>query len=233
MDANFGCFQGNVYGDRSSHTGGSDDQSDVRPNHVFQGYGAQNYPSVMPNDHLVHRAGGAVPAKRLSRHEADERDQLFPDVPETRRRKFVLVEDNMRGSRLRVRVTLDGVDPDEIPDSFLKGASVYPRSFFPREMQSPVPSGSGSGLFADDVSDDGIQDTEGGRGPRGRDSVKLSENVVKVRSGEKDEMEATIPKMRKSRRAKEIKLNDLGHRMAWLQSRVFTGRPLFLQRARE
>jgi hypothetical protein len=39
--------------------------------------------------------------------------------------------------------------------------------------------------------------------------------------------------MRKSTRGKEVRLNDLGYRMAWLQSRVFAGRTVFLQRACE
>jgi hypothetical protein len=37
--------------------------------------------------------------------------------------------------------------------------------------------------------------------------------------------------MRKSIRGREVRLNDLGYRMAWLQSRVFAGRTVFLQRA--
>ncbi|UKZ81110.1 hypothetical protein TrVFT333_008878 [Trichoderma virens FT-333] len=48
---------------------------------------------------------------------------------------------------------------------------------------------------------------------------------------EGQEGEATIPRLRKSGRTKEVRLNDLGYRMAWLQSRVFSGRTVFLQRA--
>jgi len=39
--------------------------------------------------------------------------------------------------------------------------------------------------------------------------------------------------VRKAVRGKEVRLNDLGYRMAWLQSRVFAGRTVFLQRALE
>ncbi|EQB52809.1 hypothetical protein CGLO_07527 [Colletotrichum gloeosporioides Cg-14] len=57
--------------------------------------------------------------------------------------------------------------------------------------------------------------------------------MVKVPIGENTEGEVAIPRMRKSVRGKEVRLNDLGYRMAWLQSRVFAGRTVFLQRARE
>lgn len=181
---------------------------------------------------MTPRAGGAIPARSHSRSNADEPEGLFPDIPEAKKRKFILVEDNVRGSRLRVRVTLDGVDTDEIPDSFRKGASVYPRSYFPREMQSPPPSATGSRFFSDDLSDDGIQETEGRDTSHHRAPKPVGE-VVKVTMAEGHDGEATIPRTRNSRRGKEVRLNDLAYRMAWLQSRVFAGRTVFLQRARE
>jgi hypothetical protein len=45
------------------------------------------------------------------------------------------------------------------------------------------------------------------------------------------EAEVATPRIRKSQRAKEVKLNDLGYRMTWHQSRVFAGRTVFLQKA--
>lgn len=170
----------------------------------------------------------------------DGPDDLFPDIPETKKRKFILVEDSDRQSRLRVRVTLDGVNTREIPDSFRRNNSVYPRSFFPREMQSPPPSATGSRFFAEDASeveDDGVTETEGRRAGRGGSAslsaAKRSRTLVKVPMAEGQEVELAIPRMRRSFRGKEVRLNDLGYRMAWLQSRVFSGRTVFLQRARE
>ncbi|OTA00132.1 hypothetical protein A9Z42_0045360 [Trichoderma parareesei] len=219
---------------------------DVRQAHVFTGYaGPGSYPVGGSGgqggsmSHMAPRTSGAIPARSHSR--ADDGDGLFPNIPEAKRRKFILVEDNVRGNRLRVRVTLDGVDTNEIPDSFRKGASVFPRSYFPREMQSPPPSATGSRFFADDYSDDngddGTQETEGREASRrgggaGSDKQQLLRGeVVKVSVAEGQEVEATIPRLRKSGRAKEVRLNDLGYRMAWLQSRVFSGRTVFLQRA--
>lgn len=203
----------------------------MRQSHVFAGYPNQGYPASGPGGSLSHmtpHSSSSVPAKRHAQAEADEHDDLFPTMPEAKKRKFILVEDNMRGSRLRVRVTLEGVDTNEIPDSFRKGASVYPRSFFPREMQSPPPTASGSHFFPDDIQDDGNQETEG------RDmSRRGATRKVKAPMGEGREQDVSIPQKRKTRRATEVKLNDLGYRMAWLQSRVFSGRTVFLQRARE
>lgn len=180
--------------------------------------------------------GGVIPAHRptparTSSHN-DGPEDLFPDIPEAKKRKFILVEDSDRQSRLRVRVTLDGVDTREIPDSFRKSSSVYPRSYFPREMQSPPPSATGSKFFTDDANnateDDRTTDTEGrrsGRGGRGGGTM------VKVPTNGGQESEVAIPRTRKAFRGKEVRLNDLGYRMAWLQSRVFAGRTVFLQRA--
>jgi hypothetical protein len=177
---------------------------------------------------MAPHSSSTIPTKRGRGTDTDEHDDLFPNMPEAKKRKFILVEDNLRGSRLRVRVTLEGVDTNEIPDSFRKGASVYPRSFFPREMQSPAPSATGSHFFPDDIQDDMHQDTEGREVSR-----RGTTRNVKGPVGEGREQEFSVPQMRKTRRGTEVKLNDLGYRMAWLQSRVFSGRTVFLQRARK
>ncbi|KAH7316510.1 hypothetical protein B0I35DRAFT_451518 [Stachybotrys elegans] len=206
---------------------------DVRQTHVFTGYGSHGYAPSAPGgsmSHMAPHAGGPVAARRRSRANADEPDDLFPDLPEAKKRKFILVEDKVRNSRLRVRVTLEGVDTGEIPDSFRKGSSVFPRSFFPREMQSPPPSPTGSRFFAGDAADDGTQETEG-RDTGRRGAGKFSSEMVKVPFAESQDGEIAIPRMNKTARGKEVKLNDLGYRMAWLQSRVFAGRTVFLQRA--
>ncbi len=111
--------------------------------------------------------------------------------------EFILVEDTARGSRLRVRVTLEGVDTNEIPDSFRKRSSVYPRSFFPREMQSAPPNATGSHFFPDDLEDDGIQETQA-------DTSDRLKRMVKVPMAIDGEGEVAIPRMRKTSRAREV-----------------------------
>ncbi|CCE26672.1 uncharacterized protein CPUR_00141 [Claviceps purpurea 20.1] len=201
-----------------------------------------------------------VPRRKHHRPEVETPEGLFPNLPEAKKRKFILVDDSVRGSRLRVRVTLDGVDTNEIPDSFRRSASVFPRSYFPREMQSPPPSPTGRRFFGNDLPDqagDGGEETEGrGLGRRGGGSgssgsgsqavdlamsMNMSMNMsigmgmgMSGRDGSSCHPGAAAlgaHRMRKSRRGREIKLNDLAGRMAWLQSRVFAGRPVFLQRA--
>lgn len=221
--------------------GGHAGSDDSRQSQVFNnsGYGGHSdYPghnsSGMSHMSSSQHGGGPIAARRHSRSDNDEPEDLFPNIPEAKKRKFILVEDNVRGSRLRVRVTLDGVDTREIPDSFRKGSSVYPRSYFPREMQSPPPSATGSKFFMDDANDedDGIEETDG-RSARRPGARNTATKMVKVPIGEGTEAEIPIPRMRKNVRGKEVRLNDLGYRMAWLQSRVFAGRTIFLQRACE
>ncbi|KAA6414213.1 MAG: ribosomal L24E [Lasallia pustulata] len=45
------------------------------------------------------------------------------------------------------------------------------------------------------------------------------------------EGEVAVPRIAGGKRRKEEVLNDLGYRMSWSQSRVFSGRTMFLQRA--
>ncbi|KAG5921890.1 hypothetical protein E4U61_006122 [Claviceps capensis] len=251
----------------ASHAGGGagGGPDDVRPTHVFTGYLSQAYPDnsnspsgPTPPHHLVAppRTGSAtaiastvitapVPRRKHHRPEVETPEGLFPNLPEAKKRKFILVDDSVRGSRLRVRVTLDGVDTNEIPDSFRRSASVFPRSYFPREMQSPPPSPTGRRFFWNDLPDEGRDEEEtegrglgrrvGGSGSSSSQAVDLAMSMgMGGRDGSSCHPGAAalgVHRMRKSRRGREIKLNDLAGRMAWLQSRVFAGRPVFLQRA--
>ncbi|KAH9895435.1 hypothetical protein F4778DRAFT_783791 [Xylariomycetidae sp. FL2044] len=212
--------------------GGSDD---IRPAHVFSGY-PQQYPSHSASglppmhDGLPSSHNGPIAARRQSRDEDENPEGLFPDVPDIKKRKFILVDDNKRGGRLRIRVILDEVNPKEIPDSFRKSSSVYPRSYFPREMQSPPPSATGTKFFQEDLSDDDVE-VEGGQTGRARGRNTRDRVMVKVPMSDGNDGEIAIPRTRKSIRTKEVRLNDLAYRLAWLQGRVFSQRTLFLQRA--
>ncbi|KAI0019712.1 hypothetical protein F4780DRAFT_771112 [Xylariomycetidae sp. FL0641] len=215
----------------------SGNADDVRPAHVFAGYphqypGHANSAASSMHEGISGANHGPITARRQSRDSDNETPEgLFPDLPEAKKRKFILVDDNKRGGRLRVRVTLEGVDTREIPDSFRKSSSVYPRSYFPREMQSPPPSATGSRFFQEDLSDDEGVEVEGGRTGRSRGNNARERVMVKVPLSDGTEGEVAIPRIRKGTRAKEVRLNDLGYRMAWLQSRVFAGRTIFMQRA--
>jgi len=206
---------------------------DVRPTQMFPSYPGSyppnttvGGPSMAPAMHdgmgMSSRGGStAVAAARSKSDDDDDNTSLFGDIPEAKKRKFILVDDLNRGQRIRVRVTLDTVDTTQIPDSYRKNNSVYPRSWFPMQMQSPPPSAHGSRFFEDDDADD---DNGTGRPGRGK-------TMVPVPMADGTEAEVATPKMRRLQRRKEVKLNDLGYRMAWHQSRAFSGRVVFLQRA--
>jgi hypothetical protein len=189
----------------------------------------------MYGQHVAAGSSHGAPITASSRSHAkpeldeEERTTLFGDIPEAKKRKFILVEDPTKGTRVRVRVTLDTVDIKEIPDSFRKSNSVYPRSWFPLEMQSPPPSARGSRFFESDDFDDGdeVEPSSGSRGGR-KERGRMAVNVPLADGGEG---EVEVPKMRRSVRTKEVRLNDLGYRMTWHQSRVFADKTVFLQKA--
>jgi hypothetical protein len=116
---------------------------------------------------------------------------------------------------------LDQVQMEEMPDSYRKSNSVYPRSYFAVQMQSPPPSPRGGGRFPDD------EDTTAEDGGSG------GATLVPVPMLDGSEAKVPLPRMSRAKRSKEVTLNDLGYRMSWSQSRVFSGRTLFLQRSRK
>jgi hypothetical protein len=164
------------------------------------------------------RPGG--PAAMVSGKESQRTDDdiaLFGDVPEEKKRKFILVEDTQKQSRVRVKVTLDQIDMSEIPDSYRKGNSVFPRTYYPVQMQ-------GSNITSrDDRFIEEGEEVDNGAPIAGRTSVP-------VQVGDAD-MEVVVPQLSRGKREREQKINELGYRMAWGQSRVFASRPIFLARA--
>jgi hypothetical protein len=154
-----------------------------------------------------------------TKHKDDDRLSLFRDIPEAKKPKFIVVDEPAKKQRVRVRTTLDAVNTDEIPDSFRKTSAVYPRSWFPMQMQDPPPSAHGIGFFDDDDDDVEVN-------PRARRGGRTLVPVPGVG-------ELAVPRRRRSTREREIRINELGYRMAWHQSRVFDGKPVFLQKARK
>ena len=216
----------------------SNSPSDVRQSQVFHGY--PNFPSnpavgaAMPpplhdgiDGSMVHHgvSNPTAIAAAVPKTEDEERNTaLFGDLPEAKRRKFILVDDPDRNSRVRVRVMLEHVDMNELPDAYRKANSVYPRSYFPIQMQSPPGKTRSDRFFDDDDPEGGTKDD--GQAVRGR-------TLVPVPMLDGNEGEVAVPRIARSKRGKEILLNDLGYRMSWSQSRVFAGRTMFLQRARK
>ncbi|KAF2104638.1 hypothetical protein NA57DRAFT_30561 [Rhizodiscina lignyota] len=175
-------------------------------------------PHAVATSSLPNRKGGD------DEDDAETTTALFGDLPEAKRRKFILVDDSQRGTRVRVRVMLDQVRMAEMPDSYRKNNSVYPRSWFATEMQDTENPGP-QGRWPEDAEDEDVA-----RGVTGDDGERVKTHVpVQMMDG--SESKVPLPKMSRGKRKKEVVLNDLGYRMSWSQSRVFSGRTLFLQRS--
>ncbi|KAL9579523.1 MAG: hypothetical protein Q9212_005064 [Teloschistes hypoglaucus] len=155
--------------------------------------------------------------------------QVFSDTPDTKRRKFIVVEDvDRNNTKVRVRAHLDGVDMSEIPDSYRKSNSVYPRTYYPIQMQSPNRRPSkGNRFFENDENGGGISH---GNADDGEEAV-MGKTLVPVPMLEGGEGEMAVPKIGRAKRRREEMVNDLGYSMSWSQSRSFAGRTMFLQRA--
>ena len=217
---------------------------------VFQGYpsypthpNAASMPSMPPqihngmdSHHIPPHPSNTIPASTVSRNSLapqpssahtdpasspdKKHSSLLPDI-EPRKRKFILVEDHERNNKVRVKVNLEGVDIAEIPDSYREANSVYPRSYFPTQMQlSPGSKRERMGRGRHVNS-----------GERGMETEIRTQ--VKVPVVEGAEVDVLVPRLSRVVGEKEERLNDLGYRMSWSQSRTFAGRVIFLQRSRE
>jgi hypothetical protein len=226
----FLCIAANDYNEGATHhhhapNGNSESPNDVRQAHNFY----PTYPTSqsMVNssisdskgnsmEHVTAHAPSHANAVTTSKQDEEERNiALFGDLPEAKRRKFILVDDAQRGTRVRVRVMLDQVQMAEMPDSYRKNNSVFPRSWFATEMQSPISSPT-RGRWPDDV------DAENEESP-------VVRSLVPVPMLDGSDAKLPVPRMSRVKRNKEVTLNDLGYRMSWSQSRVFSGRTLFIR----
>ena len=174
-------------------------------------------------DSLGRPVGTAAIASTDKSDDEDQKNALFGDLPEGKRRKFILVEDQQQNKRVRVKVMLDQVNMKEIPDSYRKGNSVFPRSYFATEMEETPDASRNRRFFADDDDDDAAAEGE----------PVVSRTLVPVPLPDGAEGDVSVPRISRSKHQKEETLNDLGYRMSWSQSRTFASRHLFLQRSRK
>lgn len=160
-----------------------------------------------------------------------QHSSVFNDVPEAKRRKFILVDDTEHKTRVRVKVNLESVEIAEIPGSYRRDNSVYLRSWDPTEIpESPRTQRARRIRFVDD-DEDGAEDgaeVQGGGMHVGRVTVPVPMVDAEGREGA-----LRVPGLGRRAKEKEEKLNDLGYRMCWGQGRVFAGRLVFLQKSRE
>ena len=167
---------------------------------------------------------------------AEKKHSIFSDIPEAKRRKFILVDDTVRKTRVRVKVNLELIEIAELPDSYRRDNSVYPRSYFPTEMpQSPNDKNARRTRFVEEDVEDGAEGQGEGLGVAemmGR-GMQVGTVTVPAPVAEEGEVKLRIPGLGRRAKAREDKLNDMGYRMSWSQGRTFAGRVLFLQKSRE
>ncbi|EZG05801.1 hypothetical protein H106_04318 [Trichophyton rubrum CBS 735.88] len=196
-----------------------------RPAHVFNG---STYPSYPP-------ASSATTATTADKRAAQEdtpnpstQQQQFKDLPEGKRRKFILVEDPQRSCRVRVKVMLDQVDMKEIPDSYRKANSVFPRTYVPVHSPFAHQRRKGDRFMDDDDEAAPVERVVAGSADAEEDVTagKTSVPMAMLEGGE-----VLVPRLTRAKKQREELLNDMGYRMSWGQSRVFAGRMLFLQRS--
>ena len=157
--------------------------------------------------------------------EEQRNNALFGDLPEGKRRKFILVEDPAKtGTKVRVRVSLEHPNIGGMPDSSRLINSVYPRSFYPKGMPKPADPSKRNRFFDDEDSEAGSK--HDGQVTKGRTLVPIP-----VMEGE--EREVSVPRIARGKQDKERLLNDLGYRMAWGQLCIFQHKKVFLQKARK
>lgn len=215
---------------QSIHRPGSTSQHLASPNEIRHAQtfpGHQAYPNTatslgpsmappMPGSMYQYgRQGGNATMVSKEQQDRDEQESaLFGDLPEGKKRKFILVDDTQKNARVRVKVTLDQVNVQDIPDSYRKQNSVYPRSYYPIQMQAEPSAGRFS---TDDM------DADHGAPTIGRMTVPCTTS--------EGESQVEVAQLTRGKRERERKVNELGYRMAWGQGRVFSNRPIFLARA--
>jgi len=160
------------------------------------------------------QGGNATMVSKVQQDKDEEETALFGDLPEGKKRKFILVDDTQKNARVRVKVTLDQVNVQDIPDSYRKQNSVYPRSYYPIQMQAEPPAGRFS---------TGNTEENDGAPTIGRMTVPCMTT--------EGESQVEVSQLTMGKRDRERKINELGYRMAWGQGRVFSNRPIFLARA--
>ena len=92
-----------------------------------------------------HPASSLVTPAKVEKHVFEEPveklRELYGNIPPNKYRKFILMKDDERkdakdakDSRSRIRVQLGRVNLEEIPDSYRKANSVYPRVYYSRQF---------------------------------------------------------------------------------------------------
>ncbi|KAH0305345.1 hypothetical protein KCU71_g9909, partial [Aureobasidium melanogenum] len=156
----------------------------------------------------------------IKAEEEEKNPSLSALVPEGKKRKFILVDDLARGTRVRVHVELDNIKLEEMPDFHLQKNSVYPRQFYPRQMHAPSPGQK-------HLERHGLESKS-----ENESIISEGESLVDVPLSDGSQTQLSVPEISRDLQAKECALNELGYRMSWRQAKTFNERTVFMQKSR-
>jgi len=220
----------------------------IRPSNVFQGlpayptppnpYGSSMLPHLHtgidgPPAHSTVSVSMALPTKTEdpspSPEIKPEHASLFGKLPDGKQRKFFTVEDPDRSNhKVRVKMALHECPIEQVPDSYRRTNSVYPRSWYPVQMQLSPSSRGSRGRFLesrDETSAASATTEEDATNP------DLYTPTIQIQVPLSSDHEASLPVPGLSRKArrKEEQINEMGYRISWGASRTFANRIMFLQ----
>lgn len=161
-----------------------------------------------------------------------EHGSLFGKLPDGKQRKFFTVEDPDRSShKVRVKMALHECPIEQVPDSYRRTNSVYPRSWYPVQMQLSPSSRGSRGRFLESRDETEAAATAATASEEDTTNPDLNAPTIQIQVPLPSGREASLPVPGLSRKArrKEEQINEMGYRISWGASRTFAGRIMFLQ----
>lgn len=181
------------------------------------------------SDHAAVPASTGMSTKReASTSPGRKYSNVFNDIPDAKKRKFVVVNDAENGNKgVRVRFNLNEVDIEEIPDSYREKNSMFPRSWYPVQMQlSPGSRADRRGRFVESRDED-VEDGDDG------EALHVGHAMVKVPMLEGREGKLKVPGLGRRAKRREERLNEMGYRLIWGARKVMSDRVVFAQKSCE
>ena len=216
----------------------------IRPSNIFHGNPAyptppNPYAASMPPQlsngieqlpaHTTVSASATMDHKNEELSPSPESKPEHPSLPgkppEVRQSKYFNVEDPERSNhKVRVRLALHDCPIHEVPDDFRKRHSVYPRSWYPAQIQLSPSSRAPRGRFLHERGEDAEEEAA-------KDEDVVGTTLVQVPMLEGREGDLKVPGLGRQARNKEEQLNEMGYRISWNQRKLFADRVLFLQQS--
>ena len=123
-------------------------------------------------------------------------------------RRTITIKDRQRDNVVRVSVKTRNIDLDEMPDSFRREYSVFPRAHYPRQ-----------GLSSSSTESETLN-------PETKTESLVTWDQIPLGQWR-------LPMVAEERKKQERQMNDLGQHITWGKPQLFSGRNLLLQTTRK